>query len=191
MTSRGWRRPFAKKLDELPEPRTDLAASRGASIRERGRMVERCEGLVAAEAERLFGSGTVSARRPLARYLRRVGFDFHDRKGAVMGGTDLYLAESGGRDALEPLAQSVLLACYLPAFYAVLGPDLGEQDAERAAAALEILEARSVGVLLLREHAPPSVVRRPQSGPKPDRTDQYTQPLRRFAAGRAPLRHTE
>lgn len=180
-------RDLRKKLEDS-EPAAADAATRARSLRDRGMLVARCEDLVSAEAAGLFGAGTVAARRPSARYLRRVGFEFRNPDGDIIGGADLYLADSGGRDPLEGLAQSLLLAGYLPAFYVVVGPDLDATDADRAADALDALEANSTGVLLLREDGPAVVVRRAEPDPARKRIGSYRGLLKRFASGRGPTR---
>jgi hypothetical protein len=178
-------RDIRKELGDGGAPDSD-AAVRGRSIRDRGILVARCEGLVGFEAATLFGTGTKARRRPSAKYFRRVGFEFRDPEGDILGGGDLYLAESGGRDPLDGLAQSVVLAKYLPAFYVIIGPDLDAVDADRAADALEALDAPSLGVLLLRDEGPALVVRKAEVDPARGRPEKYVDLLKRFASGRSP-----
>jgi hypothetical protein len=137
------------------------------------------------------GAGAVATRRPSARYLRRVGFNFTNFKGELIAGADLYLAESGGRDPLEMLAQSVILASYLPSFYLILGLDLNLADAERAREALRALDAKSIGVLLLRDGAPATVVKRAEPRGRPLPVGRYVELLNVFVKHRNPTRETE
>jgi hypothetical protein len=182
-------RDVRTRLEKTDGSGSDGTAARGAALRDRGVLVGRCEGLVSAESAGLFGEGTATSRRSSARYLRRVGFEFRNEVGRILGGADLYLSESGGRDPLETLAQSVVLAAHLPAFYLIVGPDLDEEDAERAVAVLDVLGGRPIGVLLLRDD-PPAVLVRPAevitvAGGSPDR---YGEILKQLATGRSTAR---
>jgi hypothetical protein len=180
-------RDVRRRLENAEGP--EGPAPRQIAIKDRGILVARCEGLVAGAAGELFGAGVATTRRPSAKYLRRVGFEFHDAEGAMLGGADLYLAESGGRDPLDALAQSVILASRLPVFHVILGPDLGEAEAERASEALEVLAVPSVGVLLLRDDSPARLIRPAQPRtPDPEDAARYAEILKRFATGRSPLR---
>jgi len=178
-------RDLRRELAETPSDAADPVA-RSRSLRDRGVLVARAEGLVDAEAPGLFGAGATANRRPSARYLRRVGFEFRDAEHRILGGADLYLAESGGRDNFESLAQSVLLARYLPVFYVVVGPDLEQEEARRAAAALETLAATSIGVLHLRDEGSALLVRPAVPDPARDDPSRYRGLLKAFATGRAP-----
>lgn len=178
-------RDIRKELEDGGPPDSD-AAARGRSIRDRGILVARCEALVESEAAVLFGEGASAGRRPSARYFRRVGFEFRDPAADILGGGDLYLAESGGRDPLDGLAQSMVLANYLPAFYVIIGPNLDAVDADRAADALEALDARFLGVLLLQDDGPAHVVRKAEVDPARWRPEKYVDLLKLFAAGRNP-----
>lgn len=176
-------RDLRRELAETPADVGDPVA-RSRSLRDRGVLVARCEGMLDAAAPLLYGAGTASNRRPSARYLRRVGFEFRDAEHRILGGGDLYLAESGGRDHFESLAQSVLLARYLPTFHVVVGPDLDEEEARRAADALETLAETSIGVLRLREEGGAQPVRPAVPDPSRDDPARYRALLKAFATGR-------
>lgn len=184
------------RTKSLRDIRADLARSAGASTdvvarqrrnRDRGILVARCEELVEMDAARLFGAGIQSMRRPSARYLRRVGFEFRDHDHHLVAGADLYLSETGGRDPLDDIAQTVLLADYLPSFYLVVAPDLDRRDAEKAVWALDAMDARDVGVILLRDQGGADIVRSASNGQRSFDPFHYQQLLRTLAAGRAPL----
>ncbi|WP_298885637.1 hypothetical protein [uncultured Bradyrhizobium sp.] len=146
---------------------------RSTNVAERRHFIESCSEAIALQAPRLFGRGAVAQRRPFGfRCFHPLGFEFQNEQGFVLGGADLYIREFG-RDSLDLLAQSALLATYLPSFYIVIGPDLAEGDDKLAITVLDILRANSVGVLLLRDHDDPVVVRRPQVILKPDRVKDY------------------
>ena len=176
-------RELRRRLEGSVPSEPDVAA-RQRSNRERGILVGRCEELVSSEAVVLFGPGAFADRRQSTKYFRRVGFEFRTSASDVLGGGDLYLSESGGRDPLEGLAQSLLLASYLPAFYLIIGPDLDTEEADRASDALDALEAGSTGVLLLRYELPTLVVRRATPDPARARVERYRDLLLRFASGR-------
>jgi hypothetical protein len=105
---------------------------------------------------------------------RRLGFSAAQESNSriralpFLGGGDHYLGEApdGGRDPLELIAQSVLIASYLPAFYLIFGPNMPEHEAGRAVRTLEVLKAASsIGVLLLRDPGRASVLARPRAAP--------------------------
>jgi hypothetical protein len=160
---------------------TTSADSRSRSLRERGRLIERCEAALQAQAHLLFGPNTQVARRPALRYFRRVGFDVMKTGGltlgpaGILGGADLYFPEpaTSGRDPLEDLAQSLQLSTYLPSFYIVFAPGMPDETCRRAIDALDLFQATWIGLLVFDDET--IVARRsPQGRPIPDRTAEYS-----------------
>lgn len=154
--------------------------------RERTVLVATCSEAIAMQAKKLFGRGTASQRRPSIQYFNTIGFEFRNSQGVVIGGADLYVGSPlYAPNPLNTIAQSVLMASYLPAFCIFLGPELRMSDAEHAVRVLEVLQARSVGVVLLPEEGGAVVLRRPQSSRKADRTKDYLSILEDLSIERA------
>ncbi|MDA9408086.1 hypothetical protein XH80_15435 [Bradyrhizobium sp. CCBAU 45384] len=161
-------------------------AYEGNRARERTVLVAACSEAITIQAKKLFGRGTVSQRRPSIRYFQTIGFEFRNSEGFIVGGADLYVGSPlYGPDPLNALAQSVLMASYLPTFYVFLGPELQMSNAEHAAHVLDLFQARSVGVVLLPEDGGALVVRRPESLRQPDRTKDYRAILDHLSIERA------
>lgn len=142
-----------KKLSQTPAGAADPSAvSRSVSLRERGILVQRCEDALAQYAGRLFGAGSTIVRRPVLRHFRRIGFEIHSR-GRILGGADLYLAEAsdGSKDSSEGLAQSLLLAGYLPSYYLVFAPGVSAATVAASEQVLDLLDMPRVGIITIDE----------------------------------------
>ncbi|MCA1549927.1 hypothetical protein I6F36_24145 [Bradyrhizobium sp. BRP19] len=149
-------------------------AYEGNRARERTVLVATCTEAISIQAKKLFGRGTVAQRRPSIQYFNTIGFEFRNSQGFIVGGADLYVGSPlYGSNPLSTIAQSVLMATYLPAYYIFLGPELRMSDAEHAVRVLEVLQGRSVGVVLLPEEGGAVVLRRPESSRKADRAKDY------------------
>lgn len=166
-------------LDEAPA-KADPAGERSVSLKQRGRLLQLCEDALAAQAEHLFGLGSTVRRRPALQLFRRIGFEVFDSAGGLAGGADLYTAESwtASRDALEGLAQSVLLSFYLPSFLLLFGPGTTDETLTRADRALHTLNVPWIGIAAFEGDDEILPFRSRRGAPSPDRTDEYRQ-LRR------------
>lgn len=151
------------------------AGDRSRALKERPRMIQRCEDAVEAQAGRLFGRGVTVRRRPSMRLFRKVGFEVFGRDGQLASGADLYLAETptASRDEFEGVAQSVLLSHYLPSFHLLFGPGVAPATIKRTAKVLDTLGAPWVGVAAFGEADAIIRVRPPLGRPVPDRTAEY------------------
>lgn len=105
-------------------------------------------------------------------------------RGQLAAGIDLYLPESGGsgRDALDGLAQSVMLSTFMPAFYLLFEAGIPFATVQWASEALDVMGAEWIGLL----HMDQSIftVRRARKRPIPDRTPLYQSLRRKLASGR-------
>jgi hypothetical protein len=139
-----------KILSETPAGSADPSAvSRSVSLRERGILMRLCEDALSEQAGATFGAGSTIVRRPILKYFRRVGFEILAGS-RILGGADLHLPEaSEGKDSPEELAQSLLLACYLPTFHLVFAPGVAASTVEAAEQALDALHMTSVGIIIV------------------------------------------
>ncbi|MHC2617996.1 hypothetical protein ACVIW2_000027 [Bradyrhizobium huanghuaihaiense] len=161
-------------------------AYEGNRARERTVLVASCSEAITIQARKFFGRGTVSQRRPSIQYFQTIGFEFRNSQGFIVGGADLYVGSPlYGPNPFNTIAQSVLMATYLPAFYLFLGPELQMSDAEHAVRVLEVLQAHSVGIVLLPEEGGTVVVRRAKPARKQDRTKDYLSILEHLSIERA------
>lgn len=139
-----------EELAGEPVPRNK---ARGRSLRDRAKIVKATGKALSAHAARLFGAGSAVASRPPLRHLMREGYDILTPTGVRRDGVDLYLPEppAGGRDALEPLARSMLLSFYFERFYLLFAPGFAPSDVDRAIRLLATFEAasESVGILFM------------------------------------------
>ena len=88
---------------------------------------------------------------------------------------DLYLPAppGSGRDALGPLARSVLLSFYFRQFYLLFAPGFRQDDLRRAARVLDVFRAQWIGILEISGEGGVSMYRGAFFSPEPDRSDEY------------------
>jgi hypothetical protein len=140
-----------RRLLETPAGSADpTAISRSLSLRERSLLIQRCEEALTREAGKIFGPGSTVARRPPLKHFHRVGFEI-SAAGRINGGADLYLpdAATGSKDQPHGLAQSLLLAAYLPNFHLVFTPTTTGAAMQAAAGALDVLKMPHIGILVI------------------------------------------
>jgi DNA-binding transcriptional MerR regulator len=140
-----------KILSETPAGSANPSAvSRSVSLRERATLVKHCEDALSQNTGFMFGPGTTIVRRPILKHFRRIGFEILDGS-RILGGADLHLLETaeGLKDSPEGLAQSLLLAHYLPIFYLAFAPGVAAGTVESAEQALDALGMAWVGIITI------------------------------------------
>ncbi len=155
--------------------RADAAGERSAPLRERRRLLKRCEDALAAQAGRLFGLGSTVRRRPALRLFRRIGFEVFNSAGALACSADLYKAEAStaSRDPFEGLPQSVPLSFYLPSFLLLFVPGTADDPLDWVERALVTLDAPWIGIAAFGEDDEIELLRPAGGRPSPDRTADY------------------
>jgi hypothetical protein len=92
---------------------------------------------------------------------------------------------ASSRDQLDTaLAPAILLSTFFLKFYLAFSPDSDPQVPDEAIEALDLIDAKWVGVLKVNARSEVDVIRKPLGVPVPDRTSRYESLKAALSVGR-------
>jgi hypothetical protein len=174
-------------LADAPQGKVgDDVAMRSRALRQRASEIQAVEAAIEQSVGTLFPKDSIVRRRRGLVYFHRVGIEVVRKDGTTICGVDIVAADpDSNRDKLDAvLAPVILLSTFFPKFYLVFSPGSDPSAVDEAVEALDLIDARWVGVMKVSVGSEIEVVRKPVGVPVPDRTSRYESLKSALSVGR-------
>jgi len=174
-------------LADAPQGKVgDDVAMRSRALRQRASEIQAVEAAIEQSVGTLFPKDSIVRRRRGLVYFHRVGIEVVRKDGTTICGVDIVAVDpDSNRDKLDAvLAPVILLSTFFPKFYLVFSPGSDPSAVDEAVEALDLIDARWVGVMKVSVGSEIEVVRKPVGVPVPDRTSRYESLKSALSVGR-------
>jgi DNA-binding transcriptional MerR regulator len=176
-----------RMLAEAPQGKaSDDVTVRSRALRQRASEIQAVETAIEQSVGTLFPKDSIARRRRGLLYFHRVGMEVVGKDGTTICGLDIVAADpDSNRDKLDAVvAPVILLSTFFPKFYVVFSPGSDPSAVDEAVEALDLIDARWVGVMKVTVGSEVEVVRKPVGVPVPDRTSRYESLKSALSVGR-------
>lgn len=174
-------------LADAPQGKVgDDVAMRSRALRQRASEIQAVEAAIEQSVGTLFPKDSIVRRRRGLVYFHRVGIEVVRKDGTTICGVDIVAVDpDSNRDKLDAvLAPVILLSTFFPKFYLVFSPGSDPSAVDEAVEALDLIDARWVGVMKVSVGSEIEVVRKPVGVPVPNRTSRYESLKSALSVGR-------
>jgi hypothetical protein len=164
----------------------DGVEARTKILRQRSSEIQAVESAMEQGVDAIFPKDSIVQRRRGLVYFHRIGMEITKKDGTVCGGIDILTPDPASRrDQLDTaLAPAILLSTFFPKFYIAFSPGADATAIDEAIEALNLIDAKWIGVLKVDERLRLQIVRKPFGTPIPDRTSRYASLKSSLSVGR-------